>query len=159
MMDQVVVLRWIRDHIAAFGGDRDRVTLFGESSGASSAGLHQMSVDSRHLFARAIYQSGSPDSQWSFMTRSQAHQRSTTFFNAVGCGQRYASQTGDQLLACVRRLDARFILNNEWVQSDFMVSYVFTDSCTVHQWAPTPVICLKRLTFSREFQLSCKAAW
>jgi len=44
MKDQVVVLRWIRDHIAAFGGDAQRVTLFGESSGASSAGLHQMSV-------------------------------------------------------------------------------------------------------------------
>jgi len=44
MKDQVVVLRWIRDHIAAFGGDATRVTLFGESSGASSAGLHQMSV-------------------------------------------------------------------------------------------------------------------
>jgi len=120
MKDQVVVLRWIREHIAGFGGDRNRVTLFGESSGASSAGLHQMSVDSRDLFARAIYQSGSPDSQWSFMTRSQARQRSTKFINAVGCG---ASQTGGQLLACLRRLDARFILNNEWVQSDFMVGY------------------------------------
>jgi len=130
MMDQVVVLRWIRDHIAAFGGDRDRVTLFGESSGASSAGLHQMSVDSRDLFARAIYQSGSPDSQWSFMTRSQAHQRSTKFFNAVGCGQRYASQSGDQLLTCVRRLDARFILDNEWVQSDFMVRVHTYIPCT-----------------------------
>jgi len=122
MKDQVVALRWIRDHIGSFGGDRSRVTLFGESSGASSAGLHQMSVDSGSLFARAIYQSGSPDSQWSFMTRSQAHQRSSKFFDVVGCGSGAASQTGDQLLACLRRLDARFILNNEWVQADFMVS-------------------------------------
>jgi len=121
MKDQVVVLRWIRAHIAAFGGDVERVTLFGESSGASSAGLHQMSDDSGDLFARAIYQSGSPDSQWSFMTRSQAHQRAARFLDVVGCGG-IASQTGDQLLACLRRLDAQFILNNEWVQDDFMVS-------------------------------------
>jgi len=117
MKDQVVVLRWIRDHIAAFGGDRNRVTLFGESSGASSAGLHQMSDDSRDLFARAIYQSGSPDSQWSFMTRSQARRRSIKFINDVGCGRGADSQ----LLECLRRLDAQFILNKEWVQSDFMV--------------------------------------
>jgi len=121
MKDQVVVLHWIRDHIAAFGGDRDRVTLFGESSGASSAGLHQMSVDSRDLFARAIYQSGSPDSQWSFMTRSQARRRSIKFLNDVHCGRGADSQTGDQLLDCLRRLDAQFILSKEWVQSDFMV--------------------------------------
>jgi len=51
----------------------------------------------------------------------QARQRSTKFLNAVGCGERTAgSQTGDQLLKCLRRLDAGFILNNEWVQSDFM---------------------------------------
>jgi len=117
------VLRWIRDHIAAFGGDRDRVTIFGESSGASSAGLHQMSDDSNDLFARAIYQSGSPDSQWSFVTRSQARQRSSKFLDVVGCGRGSAhrQQTGDDLLTCLRRLDANYILNNEWVQSDFMV--------------------------------------
>jgi len=121
MKDQVVALRWIRDHIASFGGDRDRVTLFGESSGASSAGLHQMSIDSRDLFARAIYQSGSPDSQWSFMTTSQARQRSSKFFDEVGCGRAEASIDADRVLTCLRRLDARFILNNEWVQTDFMV--------------------------------------
>ena len=129
MKDQVVVLRWIRDHIAAFGGDRDRVTLFGESSGASSAGLHQMSADSQQLFARAIYQSGSPDSQWSFMTRSQARQRSDKYLTAVGCSRR---GTGAQLLRCLRRLDARFILSNEWVQLDFMARLHMHISYTHH---------------------------
>ena len=134
MKDQVVVLRWIREHIAAFGGDRDRVTLFGESSGASSAGLHQMSVDSRDLFTRAIYQSGSPDSQWSFMTRSQARQRSIKFLNDVDCGRDADSQTGDQLLKCLRRLDAQFILSKEWVQSDFMVRAALVS--TAHMTSP-----------------------
>ena len=121
MKDQVLALRWIRDHISSFGGDPSRVTLFGESSGASSAGLHQMSTWSQNLFARAIYQSGSADSQWSFMTRSMAKDRSRKFFDAVGCSQ-YEGNV-DRLMNCLRRLDAKFILDNEWVQSDFMVRF------------------------------------
>ena len=43
MMDQVEALRWVRNNIAAFGGNPDQVTIFGESAGASSVGLHHVS--------------------------------------------------------------------------------------------------------------------
>lgn len=36
MYDQVQALEWVRDHIESFGGDKDRVTIFGESAGAAS---------------------------------------------------------------------------------------------------------------------------
>ena len=80
MKDQLMALQWIRDNIAAFGGDPDLVTLFGEGSGASSAGLHMMSSYSENLFKRAIFESGSSDSHWAYMTQEQAKSRSDIFF-------------------------------------------------------------------------------
>ena len=115
MKDQVLALRWIKDNIEAFGGDPELITLFGESSGASSAGLHMMSPLSQDLFKRAIFESGSPDSHWSLMTQEQATERSAKFFAAVGC------EDDEYVLECLRELDVEEILNNEWVTGEFMV--------------------------------------
>ena len=38
MLDMVLALEWVRDNIAQFGGDKDRITIFGESAGAASIG-------------------------------------------------------------------------------------------------------------------------
>ena len=48
--DQVMALKWVKANIAAFGGDPDNVTLFGEDSGAASASIHLMSPASKGLF-------------------------------------------------------------------------------------------------------------
>ncbi len=58
LLDQLAALRWVRDHIADFGGDPTNITLFGESAGAWSVSALQASPLARGLFHKAIGQSG-----------------------------------------------------------------------------------------------------
>ena len=57
--DQVEVLRWVQTNIAHFGGNRDQVTIMGESAGSQSVSLHILSPVSHSLFSKAIMMSGS----------------------------------------------------------------------------------------------------
>ncbi len=57
LMDIVAALKWVKENIAGFGGDPDRVTLFGESSGASAISLLLTSPLAEGLFERAILES------------------------------------------------------------------------------------------------------
>ena len=58
LMDQIAALRWVRENIAAFGGDPGKVTLFGESAGAMSIGALLAMPSAQGLFQKAILQSG-----------------------------------------------------------------------------------------------------
>ena len=51
-------LRWVQKNIKAFGGNKNKVTIFGESAGGMSVMYHLTSRKSRGLFSGAIVQSG-----------------------------------------------------------------------------------------------------
>src|SRR5207344_1276003 len=58
LLDIVQALRWVRDNIAAFGGDPEQVTIFGESGGGRKVGCLLAMPSAQGLFKRAIIQSG-----------------------------------------------------------------------------------------------------
>ena len=59
LLDQVKALEWIHENIAAFGGDPENVTIFGESAGAGSVSLLPLMDSAKGLFQKVIAESGS----------------------------------------------------------------------------------------------------
>ena len=73
LMDQIATLRWVQDNIRAFGGDPDRVMLFGQSAGSSDIQGLLTSPLARGLFSRAGMESGTiPSGQSLSLTAMEA---------------------------------------------------------------------------------------
>ena len=109
MRDQVMALQWINDNIEAFGGNADKITIFGQGSGAASAGLHMMSPLSKHLFSRVIQQTGSAESTLFFMDRATASARSDSLLEAVNC----STEDTKAQVECIREVSLQVLLHHD----------------------------------------------
>lgn len=111
ILDQIAALHWVRTNIAAFGGDPDRVTIMGNSSGGESVALLVASPLAKGLFQRAIAESGndampiSPEDQHRFDQKAAAEAKGLAFAKAVGA----------ERLADLRKLSVADLQKQAWL--------------------------------------------
>ncbi len=80
LLDQIAALRWVRDHVASFGGDPSNVTLLGESAGAMCVSALLAAPGARGLFRAAVVQSGPPYTH----TAERAEDAAVAFVHELG---------------------------------------------------------------------------
>jgi carboxylesterase type B len=108
-LDQNLALKWVHENAEKFGGDRNKITLSGESAGAISVGYHLMYEKSWAYFRNAILESGGPNIKTiSLISSNEAERRSKELLYFLGCDKNVSNS---ELLNCAQKLDADLILN------------------------------------------------
>ena len=97
LLDQLMALKWVHENIAAFGGDPDNVTIWGESAGAGSCTLLPLIKGSHQYFKRVIAQSGAPA-----QTRSKEQ--------AIACTNSLMEKLGCKTVADLLKISAEDIM-------------------------------------------------
>lgn len=110
LLDQRFAIEWVRENIAAFGGDTKRIGLWGESAGAISVGTYQYAYPQDPIVNTVLMDSGSeffPASVLYTSTVDTTHSNFTFVARNVGCGGLDPAAE----LACMRKVDALTIEN------------------------------------------------
>ncbi|CZR68503.1 related to triacylglycerol lipase V precursor [Phialocephala subalpina] len=103
LLDQRIALEWLRDNVAVFGGDSDRITVFGQSAGSVSVAYLAYAYPDDPIVAGYIMESGTPHS-WMPLTPEIAAQHWYNASSTLGCG------TSGDVLSCMQSKNTSEVL-------------------------------------------------
>ncbi|XP_044740780.1 juvenile hormone esterase-like [Chrysoperla carnea] len=135
LKDQVMALKWVQKNIENFGGDPNRVTIFGQSAGGASTHLLNLSPMTKGLFHRVISQSGCGLNEWlsSKITPKQ------NYYELFGCN----STDSNLILECLQRVtpvEKLIKMENELLEkTDEGFLVVIENSTKEEQFLPSSV--------------------
>ncbi|XP_014487252.1 PREDICTED: venom carboxylesterase-6-like, partial [Dinoponera quadriceps] len=107
LKDQAQVIRWVHENIVVFGGDPNKVTIFGGSVGSASVQYHMISPLSQGLYHRAISQSGATHCPWALIKPGLAKKNAKIVGKHLNC----PTENSKELIACLRTKNAVDIIS------------------------------------------------
>ena len=107
LKDMVMALKWVKRNINAFGGNSEKITIFGQSAGSTSVHLIMMSEMAKGLFHQAIMQSGTAVSPFAF--RSNSNERA----EEIAKNLELVYESTEDLMNQLRKISYKEILNAE----------------------------------------------
>ncbi|XP_059611145.1 juvenile hormone esterase-like [Phlebotomus argentipes] len=108
LKDQVEILKWVQKNIGQFGGDRNSVTIFGQSAGGASVTYHTISPLSKGLFHRAIPQSGTLYCLCAKRDEQVSATNARKLAEAVKCPKDDAKE----MIECLRSLSSKELISH-----------------------------------------------
>ncbi|XP_078229011.1 neuroligin-2 isoform X2 [Callithrix jacchus] len=117
LLDQIQALRWLSENIAHFGGDPERITIFGSGAGASCVNLLILSHHSEGLFQKAIAQSGTAISSWSVNYQPLKYTR--LLAAKVGCDREDSAEA----VECLRRKPSRELVDQDVQPARYHIAF------------------------------------
>lgn len=123
LFDQLLALQWINDNIGQFGGDPERVTIFGESAGAVSISYHLLSPLSRNLFSQAILQSGAATCPWGLMDSREIIANGLQLASLINCPSNQSDL--DAVVECLLKADPLALVSQEVGQTRSILNFPF----------------------------------
>uniref|UniRef100_A0A0A9XP41 Carboxylic ester hydrolase n=1 Tax=Lygus hesperus TaxID=30085 RepID=A0A0A9XP41_LYGHE len=106
LKDQAMALRWVKENIAAFGGNPNSVTVFGGSAGGASTHFLLKSPLCEDLVTRAVSHSGTINHVWSLFATENVKSTTMNVVKLTGCSRKDNEET----LKCLQEVDAKALL-------------------------------------------------